>query len=252
MIASEKAPPSWLENYGYGYWLASFINDPNGNVSVTPGYSYGVTCAVDASDVFAYRKVTLSLQSSNTGVNSSFARTLSSSGEECQPLQPTISNILFATAAGANWQLLTQNLGIDGLTDSLGQATGNWRKPPYAFTNSRNPLEDSLGLVAALVVSRVNNSGRYVPAEDSKGEYASIEATRFGTGKPQTLLLLIPPVTTAIILFSLIIMSFKDSQGQSRYQSLPSDAVGKDSTPYTESLRRLIGLATVLEPGMRL
>jgi hypothetical protein len=72
-------------NSGYGYWLASFINDPNGNVSVTPGYSYGVTCAVDASDVFAYRKVTLSLQSSNTGVNSSFARTLSSSGEECQP-----------------------------------------------------------------------------------------------------------------------------------------------------------------------
>ncbi|PMD42848.1 hypothetical protein L207DRAFT_623102 [Hyaloscypha variabilis F] len=239
-------------NYGYGPWLASFINDPNGNVSVTPGYSYGVTCAVDASDVFAYRKVILSFQGSNIGVNSSFARTLSSSGEECQPLQPTISNILFATVAGANWQLLIQNQGIDGLTDSLSQITGSWRKPPYAFTNSQNPLEDSLGLVAALVVSRVNNSGNYVPAEDSKGEYAYVQATRLGTGKRETLLLLIPLVTTTIVLLSLIIMSFKDGQGQSQYQSLPSDAVGKDSIPYTESLLRLIGLAPALEPGTRL
>ena len=234
-------------NFAYGYWLASFANDPNGNVSATPGYTYAVTCTVDASDVFSYRKVTLSLQSSNTGVNTSFARTLSSSGEECQPVQPTISNILFATAAGANWQLLSQNLGIDGLTDSLGQATRNWRKPPYAFPNSRNPLEDSLGLVAALVVSRVNNSGRYVPAEDSKGEYAYIQATRLGTGKRETLLLLIPLVTTAIVLLALIIMSFRDGQGQSQSESHPLGAVGKDSIPCTESLQRLIGLVTALE-----
>ncbi|KAN0101473.1 hypothetical protein V8E51_011983 [Hyaloscypha variabilis] len=239
-------------NYYYGYWLASFANDPNGNVPVTTGYKYAVTCSVDASDAFSYRKVTLSLQGSKTGLNSPYARTLSSSGEECQPIQPTISNILFATAAGANWQLLTQNLDIDGFLSSLGQATGYWRKPPYIFPDSQNPLEDSLGLVAALVVSRVNNSGHYVPAEDNKGEYAYVQATRLGTGKRETLLLLIPLVTTAIVLLSLIIMSFKDGQGQSQYQSLPSDAVGKDFIPYTESLRRLIGLAMVLEPGMRL
>jgi hypothetical protein len=52
------------------------------------------------------------------------------------------------------------------------KVTGEWRKPLYPFPNSRNALEDSLGLVAALVVSRVNNSGRFVPAEDSTtGEY---------------------------------------------------------------------------------
>jgi hypothetical protein len=239
-------------NFAYGYWLASFAKDPNGNVPATPGYTYAVTCTVDASDVFSYRKVTLSLQSSNTGVNTSFARTLSSSGEECQPVQPAISNILFATAAGANWQLLSQNLGIDGLTDSLGQATRNWRKPPYAFPNSRNPLEDSLGLVAALVVSRVNNSGRYVPAEDSKGEYAYIQATRLGTGKRETLLLLIPLVTTAIVLLALIIMNFRDGQGQSPFESHPLGVVGKDSIPCTESLQRLIGLVTALELEARL
>ncbi len=143
-------------------------------------------------------------------------------------------------------------MGINGLTDSLGQATGNWRKPPYAFPNSRNPLEDSLGLVAALVVSRVNNSGRYVPAEDSKGEYAYIQATRLGTGKRETLLLLIPLVTTAIVLLALIVISFRDGQGQSQFQSLPLVAVGNDSVPYTESLQRLIGLVMALELETRL
>ena len=154
---------------------------------MTPGHTYAVTCTVDASDVFSYRKVTLTLQGSRDASDTSFARKLSSSGEECQPVRLTISNIPFATAAAANWQLLSQNMGIDGLTDSLGQATGNWRKPPYAFPNSRNPLKDSLGLVAALVVSRVNNSGRYVPAEESTGEYAYVQATKIRNGKTRDL-----------------------------------------------------------------
>lgn len=234
-------------NYGYGYWLASFMNDLNGNVTTTPGYTYAVTCTVDASDVFSYRRVTLTLQGSSNASDASFARTLSSSGEECQPIQPTISNVLFATAAAANWQLLSQNLGIDGLTDSLGQATGNWRKPPYAFPNSRNPLEDSLGLVAALVVSRVNNSGRYVPAEESTGEYAYVQATRLGTGKREALLLLLPLVVTTVVLLVLMIMSIRDEQ--SRYDSIISPPCGdrEDLRPHTESLQRLIRLGTSLD-----
>ena len=242
-----KGTTIFTGNYGYGYWLASFINDPNGNVTVTPGYTYAVTCTVDASDVFSYRKVTLTLQGSSNASDTSFARILSSSGEECQPVQPTISNILFATAAAANWQLLSQNVGLDGLTDSLGQATGNWRQPPYAFPNSRNPLEDSLGLVAALVVSRVNNSGSYVPAEESTGEYAYVQATRLGTGKREALLLLIPPVATTIILLILMIMSFKDEAAH--YDSIISPPYGgrEDLRLYTESLQRLIRLGTSLD-----
>ena len=129
---------------GYGYWLASFINDPKGNLTqLPPGYAYAVTCKVDATDVFSYRKVTLDLQGTKNASDTNFARILSSTGEECQPIQPTISNILFATAAAANWQLLSQNMGLDGLADSLGQATGNWRGPPYTaiFEQVESPLE---------------------------------------------------------------------------------------------------------------
>jgi hypothetical protein len=222
------------------------MNDPNGNVTTTPGYTYAVTCTVDASDVFSYRRVILTLQDTSNASDTSFARILSSSGEECQPMQPTISDILFATAAAANWQLLSQNMGLDGLTDSLGQATGNWRKPPHAFPNSRNPLEDSLGLIAALVVSRVNNSGRYVPAEESSGEYAYVQATRLGTGKREALLLLLPIVVTTVVLLVLMIMSFRHEQ--SRYDSIisPPYSDKEDLRPHTESLQRLIRLGTLL------
>ena len=223
------------------------MNDLNGNVTVTPGYTYAVTCTVDTSDVIFYRRVTLTLQGSSNTSDTSFARTLSSSGEECHPVQPIISNILFATAAAANWQLLSQNMGIVGLTDSLGQATGNWRKPPYAFPNSRNPLEDSLGLVAALVVSRVNNSGRYVPTEESTGEYAYVQATRLGTRKREALLLLVPPVATTIVFLVLMFVSFRNEQSHYNSRISPPCSDREDSRPYTESLQRLIQLGTPLD-----
>jgi hypothetical protein len=106
-------------------------------------------------------------------------------------------------------------------------------------------LEDVLGLSAALVVSRVNNSGRYVPAEGSDGEWAYVEAAKFGTGRPVALLLLIPLVATALILGTLIIMVAKgeeDAAGYGRYRKNEGDENGR---PLTESLLGMMWLGGV-------
>ena len=124
-------------------------------------------------------------------------------------------------------------MGLDGLFDILSQIFGNWRGPSYVFSNSRNGLKDALGLVAALIISRVNNLERYVPAEDNDGgTSAFIQATRLGTGKLEAFLLLIPPVITALILCVLLVIGLGNEV-----------SAGK---PYTKSLRELIRLGGLL------
>lgn len=234
-------------------WLAAGINDPYGQWVAehpTPEETYVITCQMDTRDIFSYREVVLDLQGSKVFSEINFARILSSTGRECKPVEPTISNILFAEAAAANWQLLEQNLGLDGGLDALNQLTGDWRGPPYAFPNSRNGLDDALGLVAALVVSRVNTSGKYVPAEDlSEGAYVFVQATRLGNGKGEALLLLIPPIITMIVL-SLLMVNDLQKQHPQDYSMLDEDqnAPLKKSRPYSESLKELIQLGTQLGP----
>jgi len=144
---------------------------------------------------------------------------------------------------------------VDGLMDSLSQATENFRGPPFAFANSQNSLEDSLGLVSALVVSRLNNSGRYVPAEDStgSGELAYVSATRLGSGEPESYLLLLPPVATAAILIALMMMN---SKAESASRNISAADTARSSVysdmqkrrPYTESLAGLLHLGGALSP----
>jgi len=188
----------------YVIWLASFLNDhdypqpPDGGV--WDGYAYVVTCTVDARDVWEYRTVTLNLQNSNTS-DPSYARSLQGH-EPCYPTPGTsaINDGLIATSAAANWQILSQNAGDDGLLDLLSDLTDNWRPPPYAFNNSLNALEDALGLISALVASRINSS----TTAASNGT-AVITATTAGSRKPFAFAFIFPPVAAAIILFYLIV-----------------------------------------------
>lgn len=236
----------------YGALLASAINDRGGAPETLPHeYTYTVTCDVNTQDVFSYRTVTLGLQGAENVSQSSYGRVLSSSGE-CTPVEPVISNILFATAAAANWQLLSQNIGADGYFDMLSLIAGNWRQPPYAFPNSQNGLEDALGLVSAMVASRVNNSGRFVPAEaTAQGRYggasAQVLATRLGTGKKEALLLLIAPVGSALILGYLILRSCSVS-GLGLNERRVSDTFAADARyRYAESIRELMLLGGLLD-----
>lgn len=185
----------------FAYWLAMSVGDiANSNSS-----TYTVTCSVDTSDVYEYRMVTLGLQNPNIS-ESSYSRSLIGQ-ETCDPDVSTINDVLIATSAAANWQLLDQSAGVDGWFDSIAQltfensveSTGIPRQPPWAFNNSMNALEDVLGLTAALVASRLNSSTIAINGS------TFVTATRVGSGDKFGLVFLIPPATASIVLLFLIL-----------------------------------------------
>ena len=77
--------------------------------------------------------------------------------------------------------------------------TGNYRPPPYAFNHSANALEDVLGLISALVASRINSSTVAVNGT------AVVTVTLVGSAKSFAFAYLAPPTAAAIVLFYLIV-----------------------------------------------
>ena len=193
--------------------------------------------------------MTLQFQATANGSQSSFARVLSAPNETCVPSNPTISNILFGTAAAANWQTLSQNIGLDGYPDVLLQMAGDWRRPPYAFNNSANSLEDTLGIVAALVTARVNTSGQYVSADWINAQHnnmsgsAVVAATRLGSGRTEAIIFVVPPLLSFIFLARLTLMKLGlgfTSRKRERESIVPK---------YSSSMRELMGLGHTVGPG---
>jgi hypothetical protein len=172
---------------------------------------------VDTTNVFDYRTVTFSQQSSSIITESGHAKSLVG-GASCTPDTPTVGLVQMATAAAANWAPLKEGQELDGLFDSILQvAVRNItallaREPPWAFNNSANALEDVLGLTAALVVSRINSSTVAIDAT------AVVTATRIGTGSLYSLVFTIPPAVAAVVIISLLRFAF----GYSR--KLPVDS----------------------------
>lgn len=183
----------------YTEWLAASLNDAAHAPPPKPGATYVVTCTVDTRDVWEYRTVTLNLQNSNAS-GSSYARSLLGH-EPCHPTPGAnaIDEVLIATSAAANWQILYQNKGQDGYFDLLDDLTENNRPPPYAFNHSANALEDVLGLISALVASRINSSTVAVDGT------AVVTATLVGSAKSFAFAYLAPPTAAAIVLFYLIV-----------------------------------------------
>jgi hypothetical protein len=177
---------------------------------------------------------------------------LSSSGQSCTPVAPVISNIFYGTAAAVNWQLLSQNIGADGYFDMLSLIAGNWREPPYSFSNSANGPEDALGLIAALVVSRVNTSGSCVPADrvavrgTAGSAYATVLATRLRPGNKVVLLLLFAPICSVLILGYLILRSFSIDLFHLREAKASDVEFESTFLRYVESMRELILLGRQL------
>jgi hypothetical protein len=186
----------------YAQYLALTMGDfdwaPNQDDS-----TYTVTCSLDTTDVFGYRTVTFSRQSSTIITESGYAKSLVG-GEPCTPDTPTIGLVQIATAAAANWAPLKESQDLDGLFNSILQvAVRNVtallaREPPWAFNNSANALEDVLGLTAALVVSRINSSTVAINAT------SLVTATRIGTGSLYSLVFTIPPAIAFLVLISLL------------------------------------------------
>jgi hypothetical protein len=90
-------------NY-YGPWLSTAMGDPASTIA-NLRETYFVTCDVDTRDVFAFRNVTFSSQTSASNTTTTFARRLDATfgGNECSPPSEYGSNTgLLAIAALAN------------------------------------------------------------------------------------------------------------------------------------------------------
>lgn len=194
----------------YAKALAAAINDQNrpykDSDAFDPGYRYAITCEVDARNVFRYREVILSLQDSAQIQETNLGRQLRGGRDiDCKEFNVDDHLGLLATAVAANWQPLFQNEGADGWFDSISQKVTvdekgmQPRLRPYAFNNSQNALDDTLGLVIALTTARMDRSLENVSAN------ATVINTRVGSGKLASLAYALPPLITAATLLALFL-----------------------------------------------
>lgn len=103
----------------YAQYLALTMGDYNW-VPDQDDSTYTVTCSADATNIFDYRTVTFSQQSSSIITESGYAKSLVG-GASCTPDTPTIGLVQIATAAAANWAPLKEGQELDGLFDSILQ-----------------------------------------------------------------------------------------------------------------------------------
>lgn len=202
------------ESIGDAVWLQAYDN--NQSASVLP---YAIECAVEAALVFQYGDVALSLQNSSASADiGTYSRSLNAADlGPCVPDgmtdgEDSLKTKLPAIAATAAFQPLfydwvgtTRQLTISPGNIYGGSHTIFIRPPPFAFSNSRNAMEDVLGLVSALVVSRVSVTG----GSNSQEYRGSAQAlyTRIETGNPWALLYVFPPLIAAGALFYLWIVT---------------------------------------------
>ncbi|KIM96444.1 hypothetical protein OIDMADRAFT_148305 [Oidiodendron maius Zn] len=177
---------------------------------------YGIICAVDTSTAIQLRNLTLTF-SDPFGQSRAYSRVLDA--DESSPCYSdfqgtpisSVNDKLKAISAFGPWQLLpysffelirpfiqtTQLIASENTNHSL------WvRAPPFAYANSRNALEDVLGVASALALARttiVGGSGadRYIGS-------ATIAYNRIGIGKRLALLYVLPSLTTVVILVWLL------------------------------------------------
>lgn len=197
----------------FARWLAVAVNDPDRPFEDQDavGYRYAITCKLDARDVFRYREVTLSLLDSTQVRETNMGRQLNGGRINCKEFDPSANLGLLATAISANWQPLAQNDGMSGWFDSINQMTidksGRQARPaPYAFANSQNALDDTLGLVIALATARINGTSEATPAT------GMIINTRVGSGKLLGLAYAIPPFLTTVALLALLLPTLWSQQ----------------------------------------
>ncbi|ETN44045.1 uncharacterized protein HMPREF1541_10910 [Cyphellophora europaea CBS 101466] len=221
----------------YAAWLALAIGDEDNFNAIhessqpgKPSAEYVVTCDYDVRNAYAFYEVTLSTQAT---LNGTTLRLVAAQGDnrcERPPSYGADLSGLLAEVAASSWQLLNENAGNDGWFDTLAQFA--WhnverkKRTMFAFNNSRNGLEDVLGLTAALVGAYMNSSLVPVPAK------AIVANMRIGSGRAWAIAFVAPPLFTAIAIAVLLwklsngaesrlvedlIVAPSGTEGQSRY-----------------------------------
>lgn len=247
------------ETIGFGRELARTIRDPDADDITEPNSTYVVTCTIDSANVFEYRRVMLEVQSSNAGNGDgggekdngkedastgriNYNRILYGD-EACTPLKESIGHIHHVAAYTVFYKLAMENFGLDGFFESVHRMAGGNRTAPYAFSDSRNGLEDALGVVSSIGVSTV-----VIPSEEDGGIVADavndaataiIIVRQLGYGNLIVLVLVIPPLAALVIILYLLWMSF-------RVEHQPGGGVGADDGVYAaESLCQLASIRLV-------
>jgi hypothetical protein len=202
---------------GYAGWLGLSVGDikawEEGNRTANAdnfSLHYAVTCTVDVRPTYTFRNVTL--YPWNKADYTDGWLVIAEDLQECDygsEYDTTDMNGLFAVAATSSWQLLVQNLGQDGWFQTLSSLANDQFSEPiprstFAFANSKNGLEDVLGLVAALVGAYMNNTAVAVPAS------AIVTNTRVGSGEWYAGILVLPPIGAAIVL---AVLAFQVARG---------------------------------------
>ncbi|KAH8653208.1 hypothetical protein BGZ60DRAFT_419748 [Tricladium varicosporioides] len=185
---------------GYAHWLAVALDDTANAPKAAVGSTYAITCTVDARSVFEYREVSLLLQNRDAS-QSRYMRFLNATDTTCTG--PPIIRDVIATAASANWQTFLQQAGADGWFDLVWEASNRAhasRTSPFGFAESKNPLEDVLGLVSAMVTARMNSSTFH-----EINSTAAVLAARVGDGRYASIAFALPPLLVVLILSGLII-----------------------------------------------
>ncbi|KAF4949166.1 hypothetical protein FGADI_9082 [Fusarium gaditjirri] len=206
--------------------LARTINDPDKEAGTRGSETYVVTCDYNPQDSFEYRLVTLDLQAASATSNytsAAYSRLLKG-GPSCTPTKKTVSNLHFAAVGTSAYKMVMED-----------------RKPPYAFNNSRNGLEDTLGVISAIAVSTMHLLDDAVVANAVEGKggkaNATIDVKRLG-GNHYVLLFIILPALSLLILLFFFVTSF-----QSSCQLGGGVTDGKQPKRYAaESIREIITL----------
>lgn len=224
-------------------YLAGIVGDPDEEVGFAANSSYTVTCIVNPRNAFEYRSVTLNQRALGENKGSNMAQYLSGP-EPCTPVTPTIGDKMFATAAIASHFLIKENEGVDGYFNTIARLAGYSRNTSFALSDSRNYLEDALGVVSALAVSRMKlGNGTLATARNGQPgkSNAVVEFTRLGVDSGWTLWLLIPPVISFLDLsyYSVLTILRSYTPGGSGFQGSPEQ---RPKQYAAESMNQLVGL----------
>ncbi|KAH7067866.1 hypothetical protein FB567DRAFT_252474 [Paraphoma chrysanthemicola] len=187
----------------YAGWLALSMGDQSAYDAISAAADRGdtsaryvVTCNMDATNVYEFRNVTFSTRSK---INGTAALRLSADGDtECSRPANYSQDMsgLLAEVAVAPWQVLLENTGLDGWFDTIANFAwindGAIMRTRFAYNNSRNGLEDVLGITAALVGAYMNSTTVTIPAS------AIVANMRVGSGYRYAVAFILPPLIAAM------------------------------------------------------
>ncbi|KAF3910950.1 hypothetical protein AA313_de0200011 [Arthrobotrys entomopaga] len=120
-----------------------------------------------------------------------------------------------AVGAGAAGPLFSQNKYNTGFWDALARATLSRNSTSYAFGDSKNPLEDVLGMVAAISVGQYVGSAqqpvstRETPLLVNRNGFAQGLGYRIGSGNRWGLIFIAPEAWVILVLLCLLVQRLR-------------------------------------------